>query len=193
MSSFARIALLSAALLPALAQAQTYTIEPTHTFPTWSVTHMVSTFTGKFTKTTGTITLDHEAKTGAIHIEVDPKSVLSGVKKLDEHMQNHHFFNSDKFPKIVFDSTQVTFNGDVPVSAAGTLTMLGITKPVTLAVDNFKCMPHPFFGGTICGADIKTVIKRSEWGMTYGIPMVGDEVTLNIEIEAFKDKLGGPK
>ena len=92
-------------------------------------------------------------------------------------------------PTITFKSTSLTFDGDRVVGINGELTLLGVTKPVTLKLVNDVCGEHPFNKKPMCGAEATTTIKRSEWGMKYGIPKaVSDEVKLTLPIEAYKDQ-----
>ena len=188
MKGFVPAAILAAAALPALADVETYNIDPRHTFPVYEVGHMGYSFQrGRFNKTQGKITLDTAAKTGSVEVMIDTASVSTGVEKLDEHLRNPDFFNAERYPQIVFKSTDFTFDGDRVKQARGTLSMNGITKPVTLEVTHFKCGVNPMLMRKICGADMSTTIKRSDFEMKYGLPMLADEVVLRINVEAIKD------
>ncbi len=168
--------------------AQSYTVEPRHTHITWAVSHFgTSTFRGKLNKTSGKVVLDAAAKTGSVEITVDPTGSVSGDDRLDKHLQAEDFFNPAKFASAVFKSTKVEFNGQAPSKIEGNLTLLGVTKPVTLTVTAFNCKMHPAMKKDFCGADATATIKRTDWGMKYGVPNVGDEVRLDIAIEAIKD------
>jgi polyisoprenoid-binding protein YceI len=87
----------------------------------------------------------------------------------------------------VFRSKTVRFNGDVPASAEGELTLLGVTRPLMLTISRVVCAPHPFYKKEDCGAEVTGTLKRSDFGMTKYVPMVGDEVTLRIQVESLKD------
>ena len=184
-----RIALGTAlAAATTLAAAQSYTVEPRHTSVVWSVNHLgASTFRGKLNKTSGKVVLDAAARTGAVEIVVDPTGMLSGDERLDKHLAAEDFFNIAKFGTATFKSTRVEFSGAAPSRIEGDLTMLGITRPVTLTVTSFNCKMHPAFKKEFCGADATATIKRTDWGMKYGVPNVGDDVRLDIQIEAIKD------
>jgi polyisoprenoid-binding protein YceI len=174
--------------LPAAAELETYTVDPQHTIPTYEVSHLgYSMQRGRFNKTSGKITIDTAAKKGSADITIDTASIDSGIPKLDEHLRSEDFFNAAKSPKITFKSTSFTFDGDNVKSATGDLTMNGITKPVTLTANVFRCGPHPMTKKKQCGADFITTVKRSEFGMKYGIPVLGDDVTLRIPVESTKD------
>ena len=181
-------ATLAAAALPALAEVETYNIDPQHTFPAYEVGHFGYSFQrGRFNKTQGKITLDTAAKSGSAEVTIDTASVSSGVAKLDEHLRTPDFFNAERYPQIVFKSTDLTFDGDRVKQARGTLSINGITRPVTLEVTHFKCGVNPMLMRKVCGADMTTTIKRSDFEMKYGIPMLADEVVLRINVEAIKD------
>jgi polyisoprenoid-binding protein YceI len=182
------IAALGTALsAPALA-ADSYTIDPRHTFPMYEISHFGwSTQRGRFEKATGKITLDRAAKRGTVEVSIDVASVHTGVDKLDEHLRSEDFFNATKHPTMTFKSKQVNFGGDKPASVDGEFTMLGVTRPLTLTIDTFHCAPNPFAKKEACGADAVATIKRSEFGMTSLLPGLGDEVKLVISVEALKD------
>jgi len=172
---------------PAFA-ADTYDIEPNHTFPRFEYSHLgLSTHHGQFDKTSGKIVLDRAAKTGSIDITVDMASVNMGNPKLEEHLRDEDFFDVAKFPVMTFKSNQVKFNGDVPVSAEGELTLHGVTKPLTLAITNVKCAMHPMVKKEDCGAEVTGMLKRSDFGVSKFTPMVGDDVTLHIQVESIKE------
>ena len=183
----AAFAILSAAAAPALAAPETYNIEGTHTFPTFSYTHMgLSTQISKFTKTSGTVVLDAAAKTGSVDVTIDMTSVETGVPVFNGHIQGDGFLDTAKFPTATFKSTKVVFEGDKPASIEGNLTIKGVTKPVTLKVTNFVTKEHPMLKKAAMGADATTVIKRTEFNAGKYAPAVGDEVTINIGLEAIK-------
>lgn len=168
--------------------ADSYTIESNHTFPRFEINHFgFSTHHGQFNKTSGKLVLDRAAKTGSIEITVQTASVGTGDPKLEEHLRSPDFFNVEKFPTMVYKAKTIKFDGNVPVSAEGELTLLGVTKPLTLAISRVVCAQHPFFKKEDCGADVSGKLKRSDFGMTKYVPAVGDEVTLRIQVESIKD------
>lgn len=177
------------AALPSFAVPETFNVDPQHTFPMYEVVHFgYSIQRGRFDKTSGTIVLDMEAKKGEGEIAIETASVSSGEPKLDQHLRGDDFFNSAKFPRMTFKSSQFTFEGDKLRKVEGELTLLGVTRPVSFDVAFFNCAVNPFFGRPICGADLVAKIRRSEFGMKYGIPMVSDEVTLRVNVEAMRDR-----
>ncbi|HZZ10311.1 MAG TPA: YceI family protein, partial [Paraburkholderia sp.] len=138
--------------LGASAAADTYQLDPTHTYESFEADHFggLSTWRGKFTKSSGTVTLDRTAKTGTVDVTVDPASVQTGNAKLDEHLQTDAFFDVSKFPSATYKGTSIRFDGDKPAEVIGSLTMHGVTKPLNLTIESFKCMPHPMLKREVC-------------------------------------------
>ena len=171
----------------AFAAPETYTIDGTHTFPRFEYSHFgYSTQLSRFDKTTGTITLDKAAKTGSVDVTIDTTSVSTGYPLFNQHIQGEDFFDTAKYPTITYKSTKVNFDGDKPATIEGNLTVKGITKPVTLTVTSFHCMPHPMVKKDACGANATATIKRSEFNAGKYAPYVGDDVKLTIAVEAYK-------
>lgn len=172
-----------------LAAPTNYSVDPEHTYPSFEAPHIagISIWRGKFTQTKGKITLDRAAKTGTVDITVDASSFSSGHAKVDEHMTGAEFFDVAKYPTITYKSTSIKFKGDAPSEIDGTLTMHGVSKPLKLKVNLFKCIPHPMTKKEVCGADASAELKRSEFGMGMGVDMTGDWVRLAIQVEAQKD------
>ncbi len=171
----------------ASAFAQTYNIEPNHTYPSFEADHMgISVWRGKFTKTSGTVTLDRAAKTGALDIAIDANSIDFGHPKMNDHAKSPDMFNVAKFPTISYKSKSIQFDGDKPVAVDGELTLLGVTKPVKLAINKFKCIQHPMLKREVCGADATAEFKRTDFGLNYGTPRFAPEVKLAIQVEALK-------
>lgn len=171
---------------PAFAAPQKYEIDQDHTFPRFSYTHlgMSKQSSSRFNKSTGTVMLDKEARTGAVEISIDMNSVDTGSDEFDKHLKSPDFFDTAKHPTATFKSTGVKFEGDKLVSIDGDLTIKGITKPVTLTVTSFVNQEHPRLKKDAIGANATTVIKRSEFDAGAYAPAVSDEVTLDISLEA---------
>jgi len=181
-------ALLLSALIPAASAAETFTLDPEHTFPSFEIGHQgISVMRGKFNRSKGRAMFDAEKQQGAIDVRVDATSGDTGHDGLNKKLLGGNFFRTAQFPEIVFQSNQVEFKDGKPIAAVGNLTMLGVTKPVTLEIRSYACTLQFLTRRPMCGADVHTVIKRSDFGMNYGIPMIGDEVKLAIEVEGFKD------
>lgn len=182
------IALASTLSSPLLAATETYTIDGNHTLPRFSYSHFgYSTQLSRFDKTTGKIIIDRAAKTGSVSVSIDTTSVNTGTALFNEHIQGSDFLDTAHYPTASFESKQLKFTGEQLVEVAGTLTLKGISKPVTLTITSFHCMPHPIYLKDACGANATTVIKRSDFNMGKYAPNVSDEVTLDIPVEATKD------
>lgn len=176
-----------AALFSVGAQAApvTYKIEPTHTYVQARYQHLgFSTQSIRFDHIEGTITLDLEAKTGAVDVSVNSASLSSGLATFDGHLNGKDHLDTSAFPKASFVSNKVIFKGDTPVSAEGELTIKGISKPVTLDITHFKAQPHPMLGKQAIGADGIIRINRSEFNAGKNAPAVSDETEISIALEA---------
>jgi polyisoprenoid-binding protein YceI len=181
----AAAALTVAALSPALAAPVSYTVDSSHTFPRFSYSHMgYSTQLSSFTNTSGTVVFDAVAKTGAVDIVIDMTTVNTGSADFNGHIQAEGFLETAKFPKATFKSTKVVFDGDKPASVEGQLTIKGVSKPVILTITSFQALPHPMMKVPVLGANAFTTIKRTEFGAGKYAPYVGDEVRIDIAIEA---------
>lgn len=182
------LALTLVALPVGAAMADNYTIDNDHTFPHFAISHAgFSTLHGRFNKTSGKLTLDPAKKTGSVEIAIDVASVDTSHAKRDEHLRSPDFFNAKEHPTVTFKSTKTTFTGDKVTAVDGNLTIAGTTKPVTLTVTAMKCDVNPFSKKYSCGFDANAKIKRSDFGIKYGIPAIGDDVELTLEVEAVKD------
>jgi polyisoprenoid-binding protein YceI len=189
MTSFKKLSLATALFAAlagsAIAAPVTYNVDGSHTFPRFSYSHFgYSTQLSSFKNTTGKVVFDAEAKTGSVDITIDMKSVNTGFEVFDGHIQGEDFFDTAKFPTATFKSTKVVFEGDKPKTIEGQLTIKGVTKPVTLTVTGFLAMPHPMMKKPAIGANAFTTIKRSEFNAGKYVPYVGDEVRIDIALEA---------
>jgi polyisoprenoid-binding protein YceI len=177
------------ALVAGTAGAQSYSLDPDHTYPHWSVNHLgLTTYQGKFIRSKGKAVLQR-GKGGTIEVEIDPTSSISGSEVLDKVMKGEMFFQVDRFPTVTFKSTALRWNGDQLEAVDGLLTMIGQTKPVTLNVRSFKCITHFRTKKEVCGVEAVTTLKRSEWGIAqkFQPPLLSDEVGLYIQSEGFID------
>ncbi|MBL8446005.1 MAG: polyisoprenoid-binding protein [Zoogloeaceae bacterium] len=186
---FAPLALVGVLAATSAQAMETYTLDSNHSMPVFEVNHLgFSTQRGRFNKATGKISLDRAAQKASVNVTIDANSIDMGLAKWDAAMQEEGFFNNVEFPTITFKGDNFTFDGDKPVAVTGDLTLLGQTHPVRLTIANFTCKAHPMFKRNVCGADLSATIKRSAWGMTKYLPMVGDEVRILIPVEAIKDE-----
>jgi polyisoprenoid-binding protein YceI len=168
---------------------ESYTIDARHTLPSFEISHFGwSLQRGRFNKSSGKITLDRAAKSGTVDVTIEASSIDTGLDKLEEHLKSADFFNAEKFPTLTFKSKKVNFTGDAPTSVDGDFTMLGVSKPLTLALSSFHCARNDMAKKDACGANASATIKRSEFGMTKYVDFgLADEVKLLINVEAFKD------
>ena len=184
-----RIVLASTAALlsaGALAAPVTYILDPTHTYPSFEADHMggLSVWRGKFDKSSGKVVYDKDAKSGSIDVTVDMSSVDFGMPKLNEHAKSDEIFDVAKYPKATFSGKFTKFNGASPAEAQGTLTMHGVTKPVTLTINSFLCKPNPMSHKEVCGADASATFNRSDFGVSFGDKYgFKQEVKLLIQVE----------
>ena len=170
-----------------VAHAQTYSADPNHTFVNFEVKHFAtSTLRGRFDKKEGSVTIDRAAKTGKVDLTIDMTSVSTGVAPLDSHLKSKDFFNAAEFPTAKFVGDKFAFDGSKVTSVAGTLTMAGKSQPVTLAASNFNCYDNPMLKREVCGGDFEATLKRSDWGVSYGLPGIPDNVRLLVQVEAVK-------
>jgi polyisoprenoid-binding protein YceI len=193
------VTLLFGASLPLCAAAapETYTFNPLETYPTFEVVNNVyfTNRSGRFDKTTGKFTMDRVAKTGSVEVIIQTASINTGdsergarPRTRDEHLRSPDFFNAAEFPTITYRGSKVRFNGENPVAIDGELTMLGVTRPLTLNIDSFKCGIYPFGKKQpSCGGNASGTLRRSEFGMKYGIPNYSDEIKLTISFFGLKD------
>ncbi|MFH1815086.1 MAG: YceI family protein [Pseudomonadota bacterium] len=173
---------------PALAAPETYKLDAGHTFPRFSYSHFgFSTQLSRFNKTTGTVTLDRAARTGAVDITIDTTSVDTGFALFDEHIQAEDFLDTTRHPTATFRSSKVLFSGDAPIAVEGVLTLKGVSRPVTLKVTSFQAMPHPILKKDAIGANATVTVKRTDFNMGKYAPHVGDEVTIDVAVEAIRE------
>ena len=160
-------------------------MDGSHTFPRFSYFHFgLSNQLSSFSNTTGKVVFDAAAKTGSVEIVIDLKSVNTGFADFNNHIQGEDFLDTAKFPTATFKSTQVVFEGDKPKAIEGLLTLKGVTKPVTLTVTHFVATAHPMAKKPALGANAFTTVKRTEFNAGKYAPYVGDEVRIDIAIEA---------
>lgn len=173
----------------AYAQAETYNIDSQHTFPTFEIEHLgLSTQIGRFNETRGQIVLDAAAKTGSVDVTVNTASIDTGLKVLEDELRSANFFNVEKFPTMTFKSRQLVYDGERLASVEGDLTLLGVTRPLTLRVEFLRCAMHPMAKRKACGGVVTGTLNRADYGMTKFAPaLLGHEVRLRFPVEAMVD------
>jgi polyisoprenoid-binding protein YceI len=183
------LALLAAVFASSTAfAAEIYKVDPGHTYPSFEADHFggLSNWRGKFDKSDGTIVLDRAAKTGTVDITIDANSLDFGHAKMNEHAKSPDMFDVAKYPTANYKG-KIVFKGDAPSTVDGELTLHGVTKPVTLHINSFKCIQHPMLKREVCGADASATFNRADFGVDYGVKMgFKPEVKLDIQVEAIK-------
>ena len=192
--------LLPAATTTAAPAQVHYTLDPDHTYPSFEADHMgLSTWRGKFDRSTGTAMLDVAGKTGTVDVTVDIASINFGNAALDKVMLGATApmcqtqcgtFSVKKYPTAHYRGKLADFVDGAPTKAIGTLTMRSVTRPLTLTIDRFKCVPDFMHKPRLrCGADALGTFQRDDFGLdggkSFGMDM---KVTLRIQVEAVQDK-----
>jgi polyisoprenoid-binding protein YceI len=181
------VAMLALVTGSAIAAPVTYNVDPNHTYPSFQADHFggLSNWRGKFNKSSGTITLDKDKATGKVDITVDVASINFGMPKLDEHAKSAEIFDAAKYPTATYKGTLTKFKDGAPTEVDGQFTLHGVTKPLTLKIDQFKCMMHPMTKKEVCGADATATFSRADFGVNYGDKYgFNQEVKLQIQVEA---------
>lgn len=179
---------LSAAAASATAAPAVYEIDPAHTFPSFEADHMgISTWRGKFNDSRGEIVLDKAAGTGSVKVTIDAASIDFGLDAMNEKARSAELFDATKYPQVTYTGTLADFRDGAPTKVRGELTLHGVTRPVELRIERFKCMPHPMNQRDWCGADATATFRRDEFGIDagkdYGFDM---NATLRIQVEAVR-------
>src|SRR2546421_279784 len=190
-------ALVTALPFAAAAAPESFTIDAYHSFPYFDTVHLgTSVIRGRFEKISGKLVLDTAAKTGTIELTVPTATLSTGdndkgsrPRSRDEHLRSPDFFNVAEFPTMSYKGTATKWHGDAPATVEGQLTLLGVTRPVTLTVERWKCGPDPRTQGKryFCGGNATGAFNRSDFGMKFIVGPVSDEVKLWISVEACRD------
>ena len=173
----------------ATAASTTYNVDPDHTHPSFEVDHFggLSTWRGTFKKTTGSVQLDAAAKTGTVDVVIDTATVDFAHDKLNEHVSSAEMLDVAKYPTAEYKGKFVEFANGAPKTVSGELTLHGVTKPVTLTINSFKCFEHPMLKKQVCGADASGTFNRADFGVNYGQQYgVKQDVLLRIQVEGIK-------
>ena len=181
--------LLILGLTSATAAPTTYSVDPDHTHPSFEVDHFggLSTWRGTFKKTSGTVRIDSVAKTGTVDVVIDTATIDFAHDKLNEHVSSPEMLDVSKFPNAEYKGKFVEFDGAVPKTIFGDLTLHGVTKPVRLTINSFKCFEHPMLKKQVCGADASGTFIRAEFGVNYGQQYgFKQDVLLRIQVEGVK-------
>ena len=167
------------------AQPVNYAMDPQHTRVHWEVRHFgTSTHRGRFDRIEGSITFDRSARRGDVSISIDTASVSSGVGPLDGMLRGNNFLAASANPTAYFVASQMRFDGDKLAEVRGEFTLRGTSRPLVLRSTNFDCRLDEASQREVCGGDFEGELLRSDFGITFGLPLVGDKVRLLIAVEA---------
>jgi polyisoprenoid-binding protein YceI len=173
----------------ALAEPVNYNLDPDHTHPEFETDHFggLSVWRGIFKKSSGTLVLDKAAGTGTVEAKIDVASIDLANDKLNEHATSSEMLDAAKFPVATYKGTLGGFTNGAPTKVTGTLTLHGVTKPLDLKIESFKCIMHPMYHKEVCGADAVGTFNRADFGVNYGQAYgFKMDVTLRIQVEAGK-------
>jgi polyisoprenoid-binding protein YceI len=183
------VAMLALVTGAAIAAPITYDVDPNHTYPSFEADHFggLSNWRGKFDKSSGTIVIDKDKASGTVDITIDAASIDFGHAKLNDHAKSAEIFDVAKFPTATYKGTLAKFKDGAPTEVEGQLTLHGVTKPVKLTVNQFKCMVNPISKKEVCGADASATINRSDFGVNFGEKFgFKQEVKLQIQVEGIR-------
>ncbi len=187
------LALMSGFSSSANAQIENYSFDKAHTQILFFVNHLgFSNSQGEFLDYDGHFIFDRgELDKSSVEITIQTASIDMDDEKWDAHMKNEDFFDVEKFPTMTFKSTGIELTGENTANITGDLTILGVTKPVVLTTVHNKSDKHAFSGKFVAGLSATATIKRSDFGMNYGLPMIGDDVQIRLEVEGIRAEQGG--
>lgn len=187
MRRLAACLLACAAAAPALAAPGRYRIDPDHTYPSFEFPHMgISVWRGKFTRTRGFVVLDREARAGNVDVTIEAASIDFGHRVMNEVAIGGEWLNADMNPTLRYVGT-LRFEGERPVAVEGDLTLMGVTRPVPLRIESFRCIKHPLFRREVCGADASGSFDRADFGMKQYTQDGAGKMTLRIQVEALAE------
>lgn len=173
---------------PLPAAADTYQLDPSHTFVHWEVLHMgTSTSRGRFDKIDGSISFDRQAGTLDLGITVDTRAISTGSAAFDGVLRGAQLLDTAQHPTVWFVARRATFEGEVPRQIHGEITLRGQSQPLTLTARRWKCGLNLLFRREVCGGDFEATLSRASFGMTLAAGLVSDDVRLLVQVEAIKD------
>jgi polyisoprenoid-binding protein YceI len=183
------VAMLALMTGAAIAAPVKYNVDPNHTYPSFEADHFggLSVWRGKFDKSSGTIVVDKDKGSGTVEITIDAASIDFGHTKLNDHAKSAEMFDVAKFPTATYKGTLAKFKDGSPTEVEGELTLHGVTKPVKLTINQFKCIVNPMIKKEVCGADASTTFNRSDFGVSFGDKYgFKQEVKLQIQVEGIR-------
>lgn len=171
----------------AAAQPITYRFDPSHSFVHFEVMHFgTATLRGRFGPLDGLATLDRRAGTGQVSLSVPTQAVSTGLAVLDSRLREDDLLDSSAHPQAYFVAERFVFDGEALREVRGEFTLRGNSRPLTLRAQRFACGTHPVVQRPWCGGDFEAELRRSDYGLTFGLPLVADRVRLLIQVEAIQ-------
>lgn len=168
-----------------------YVLDPQHSWVQWEVVHFgTSTIRGRFGPAEGVVTLDRAAGRGEASVSVPTASVSTGVRPFDAHLRGADILDTEAHPTAWFVARQLRFDGERLVELRGEFTWRGVSQPLSLTAQRFTCYPHPRLQREVCGGDFEGRLKRSDFGVGYGLPLVADAVVLRVQVEGVRNDAG---
>jgi polyisoprenoid-binding protein YceI len=188
MKKYLALSLALSTFVPSAFAADSYTIDAGYSMAHFDIQRLgFSTQRGSFNKTSGKVTLDLAAKKGSVDFTINTQSIDMGSAAWTAHLSDEGLFNVKKYPTMHFKSDKLIFDGEKIVAAEGQFTMLGVTKPLKITVNNFQCGVSPVDQRKMCSGNITASLKRSDFGLTKYIPVVSDEVAIEVPVDAYKN------
>jgi polyisoprenoid-binding protein YceI len=175
----------------AFAEPVNYTLDPDHTHPSFEVDHLggLSVWRGTFKSTHGNAVLDRAIGFGTVDVTIDTGSIDFGLDALNKHVASPDMLDASQYPTATYHGQLGGWQDGVPSSVTGQLTLHGVTRPVNLQIDSFKCIIHPVKEVEVCGADAVGTFNRADFGIDYGQKLgFRQDVALRIQVEGSKDK-----
>jgi polyisoprenoid-binding protein YceI len=176
---------------PTLAQAPAaavppviYRLDPQHSFVTFEVVHFgTSTSRGRFGPINGEVTLDRARRQGEVALRVATGQVDTGVAVFNARLRQSDLLGSTEHPEAYFVARQFRFEGDRVAEVRGEFTLRGISQPLSLKASQFSCRNDHETQEEVCGGDFEGQILRSDFGATFGLPLIGNQVRLLVQVE----------
>ncbi|MGD9835832.1 MAG: YceI family protein [Piscinibacter sp.] len=170
------------------AQPATYRLDPSHSFVHFEVMHFgTATLRGRFGPLAGVADLDRSARRGEVSLIIPTRIVSTGLPVLDSRLRQGDLLASSEHPDAYFVARNFVFEGDVLREVRGEITLRGISRPLALRALGFSCGTHPVLQREWCGGDFEAELRRSDFGMSFGLPLVADRVRLQVQVEAIRD------
>lgn len=179
---------LAVAAAGAVAQPLNYRFDPSHSFVHFEVMHFgTTTLRGRFGPLDGLATLDMRAGTGQVSLSIPTQAVSTGLAVLDSRLREDDLLASSAFPQAYFVAERFVFAGQALREVRGEFTLRGTSRPLTLRAQRFACGTHPVVQRGWCGGDFEAELLRSDYGLSFGLPLVADRVRLLVQVEAIQE------